>query len=110
MSLTLDSAAMVRGQASSPTHYVAGQIDLDASYPTGGYDLADLKDSVAGGVILKDNSLVEVRQHGALTGGRRFVVDVPGQKLLLLEQDGTETPNATNLSAIADLPVTIVAI
>ena len=41
MAITVNSATLTHGQTSAPGRWVKLNVDLDNSYPTGGYDVSD---------------------------------------------------------------------
>lgn len=89
----------------SNDYHLFGTITLDNSYPTGGYALAGiLKDTDTGA-----ESVEWIRQLKVELPGYEGRWDRQNQKLLLYQQSAatgalTQVPNATDLSALTNLP------
>lgn len=102
MAITVDSASIV-ANGDNGLFMVECQIDLDNSYPTGGYDLTALLSSAGAAGAVPDM----VQARAALASGRTFLVDPANTKLLVLDNAGAEVSAATNLSAMTNIDLVI---
>ena len=56
MTITVNSAVLSSGQPSAPRRVVVLNVDLDNSYPTGGYDVSD---QLAGGTPVFSETVID---------------------------------------------------
>jgi len=106
MAITINTAAASNGQPSAPLRAHTLDVDLDNSYPTGGYDVSD---QLEGGTVVWSETVKDTNGAAA----RFFKVSAAGllQSFDASAQDtpGAETANTTDLSAYTGLQVTVLA-
>lgn len=98
MAIDINSAIRSTGQPSAPVRVVEIDVDLDDSYPTGGYDVSDeITETVAVGIMtpISDGTTV------------RYAKIDPDTKKLQVFADDTldEESNGTDLSAYTGVKV-----
>lgn len=98
ITLTQKQAPTVVGH-SFRTHY---SLACDNSYPTGGYTLA--ASSLGLGNAANTDPELIVQVEGG-TQGYQAYYDYTNQKLIFYTSAGTQTANATDLSALTDVRV-----
>ena len=103
MALTIDSSSAPVAGNLGPNQIIKAQIDLDASYATGGYDLSALL-SARG---LSDAVPYAISWDGVLASGRVFTVDSTTGNLIVLDNAGAQIANTTDLSAMVNIVVHI---
>jgi hypothetical protein len=99
MAITINSAALSTGQPSAPVRHAKINVSLDASYPTGGYDIT----SQLGGGTVVSSPTVPHYDGAAL---RWFKVTSAGKVISYVNTSGApgaETGAATNLSGHTNL-------
>lgn len=103
MAITINSATLTSGQTKAPSRWAKLNVDLDASYPTGGYDVSDQLEQgtvrYSESVFAYDGSvlnLLKVDSSGML---KAYVVTNGAQ--------GAEVANGTNLAAITGVEINV---
>ena len=101
MAITVNSASLSNGMPSAPLRVVKINVDLDTSYPTGGYDISD---QLEGGTVVSSPTVPHY--NGAAL--RWFKVSAAGKVQGFVNTSGApgvEVTAAVNLSGHTGLVI-----
>jgi len=104
MAITVNSATLSHGMTSAPGRWCKLNVDLDSSYPTGGYDISS---SLEGGTVrmsetvLADDGTTLIFLKVASTG--KLMAYAPSTNGGV----GAEKANASDLSAITGAEISV---
>jgi hypothetical protein len=104
MAITINSATLTSGQTKAPSRWVKLNVDLDDSYPTGGYDVSD---QLEGGTV-RYSETVHADDGSALVF---LKVSTAGMLMAYAPSAnggvGAEKANESDLSAIASVEINV---
>ena len=106
MAITVNSVALSNGMPSAPLRFIKLDVDLDASYPAGGYDVSD---QLEGGTVVSSPTV----PHYDGADLRWFKVTAAGMLVSLETANGApgaETADTTDVSGHTGLIIEGVAV
>jgi len=109
MAMNVDSASVVNGEASGGPFIINAQVDFDASYPAGGYDLTLINAELTGKQTYT-YQMVQLNDDLTTDTGRFVRVDRANQKLRVFDANGVEIVATTSLANHTNVLLTLIAI